>query len=146
MNIRIVSLITILFYYRKEIIFKNKTGLSVKYEIYIMFLYIINIVFKIEFEYILNILIMKKVAFHTPTLDVRGTNISVYDYAHFNEVLLFNKSIILVPMSSIDNCLNDLEAVLKFQKRFTVIFYTTKEDLENKLLSNDCDVLYCIKY
>ena len=34
---------------------------------------------------------MKVVAFHTPSLDVRGTNISVYDYAHFNETLLKNK-------------------------------------------------------
>ena len=90
---------------------------------------------------------MKVVAFHTPSLDVRGTNISVYDYAHFNETLLKNKSMIVVPMSSIDNCLNDIEAVLKFQNRFNdVIFYTTLEDLDHKLTEKKCDVLYCIKY
>ena len=86
---------------------------------------------------------MKVVAFHTPSLDVRGTNISVYDYAHFNETLLKNKSMIVVPMSSIDNCLNDIEAVLKFQNRFNdVIFYTTLEDLDHKLTEKKCDVLY----
>jgi hypothetical protein len=89
---------------------------------------------------------MKKVAFHTPALDVRGTNISVYDYAHFNEVLLKNKSIVIVPKSSIDKNLNDIEAVIKFQNRFTVIFYTTIDDMDNKLVSNNCDVMYCIKY
>lgn len=88
----------------------------------------------------------KVVAFHTPTLDVRGTNISVFDYAHFNELLLLNKSIVMVPMSSIDNGLNDVEAVRKFQNRFNVIFYTTIKDLDDKLLSNECDILYCIKY
>lgn len=87
---------------------------------------------------------MKIIAFHTPTLDVRGTCISIYDYAHFNEVLLKNKSIIMVPQSSNEQRLNDKIVINKFMERFDIFFYHDMNDLENYI--KHCDILYCIKY
>lgn len=87
---------------------------------------------------------MKIIAFHTPTLDVRGTCISIYDYAHFNEVLLKNKSIIMVPQSSNEQRLNDNIVIEKFMQRFDIFFYHDMNDLENYI--KHCDILYCIKY
>lgn len=82
---------------------------------------------------------MVKIAFHTPSIDVRGTCVSLYDYAHYNEKLLGNISIIVTPASG--KCKNDSIALIKFMRRFPVIIY---EDLEAAI--EDCDILYCIKY
>jgi hypothetical protein len=87
---------------------------------------------------------MIKIAFHTPQLDVRGTCGSLYDYAHYNETLLNNKSVIVVPKSSFDNKKNDEIAVKKFKERFEIVMYTTFEELEN--LIADCQIIYYIKY
>ena len=87
---------------------------------------------------------MTIIAFHTPTLDVRGTCISIYDYAHFNEKLLGNKSIIVVPYSSITERKNDQIIIEKFVQRFELFFYNDLHDLENYI--KNCDILYCIKY
>jgi len=38
---------------------------------------------------------MKTVAFHSNELNVRGTNVALYDYALYNEELLGNKSFII---------------------------------------------------
>ena len=35
---------------------------------------------------------MKKIAFYQPHLDIQGTGVSNYDYAHFNQTILGNKS------------------------------------------------------
>ena len=35
---------------------------------------------------------MVKIGFYTEQLDVRGTCVAIYDYAHYNEVLLNNDS------------------------------------------------------
>ena len=85
---------------------------------------------------------MKKVAFHTPALDVRGTCTAIYDYAHYNETLLNNKSLIVVPTSGILK--SDEIAIKKFSNRFQIVFYDTIEDLEDVI--SECDVLYTIKY
>ena len=34
----------------------------------------------------------KKIAFYLPHLDIQGTGVSNYDYAHFNQTILGNKS------------------------------------------------------
>jgi hypothetical protein len=38
---------------------------------------------------------MKKVAFYSPHLGLRGTEITMYDFADYNERILGNKSIII---------------------------------------------------
>lgn len=81
-----------------------------------------------------------KIAFYSPQIDVRGTCVALYDYAHFNETLLGNISVIVIPKG----VNHDEIALVKFMRRFRVIIYTDLEDLEQKI--SDCDVLYCIKY
>lgn len=83
-----------------------------------------------------------KIAFYTPLIDVRGTCVSLYDYAHYNEILLGNESIIITPLSKN----HDAIAIYKFIKRFRVFFYDTWDNVESRLLSENCDILYCIKY
>ena len=85
-----------------------------------------------------------KIAFHTDQIDVRGTCVSLYDYAHYNETLLGNESVIVTSTKHISR--NDIIAVQKFMKRFKVFFYDTKENLETILKGEKCDVMYCIKY
>jgi hypothetical protein len=58
-----------------------------------------------------------KIAFYSPHLSVRGTEVALYDYARYNEEILGNKSIILYQK----NCpLNDATAIEKFKSRFHV--------------------------
>jgi hypothetical protein len=83
-----------------------------------------------------------KIAFHSPVLDVRGTCVSLYDYAHYNETLLNNKSIILTPISGVVN--SDTIAIEKFHSRFQVYYYKNMNEFEDVL--SDCDILYTIKY
>lgn len=85
-----------------------------------------------------------KIAFQTPQIDVRGTCVALYDYAHYNETILNNKSIIVVPSSSIIRHVNDEIALEKFKKRFDIMFYDSNEHLEN--IISDCDIIYFIKY
>jgi hypothetical protein len=83
-----------------------------------------------------------KIGFYTPQLDIRGTCNALFNYAHYNETLLNNSSIIFIPKKSLYNeC-----AYFKFKKRFNLIFFENNKDLENKLTLHGCQMLYCIKY
>lgn len=81
------------------------------------------------------------IAFHTDQIDVRGTCVALYDYASYNETLLGNKSVIIVPGKNKNKC--EELALKKFRDRFELIFY---DDLENVLQKKDAILLYCIKY
>jgi hypothetical protein len=81
-----------------------------------------------------------KIAFHTKELNLRGTCIALYDYAHYFEKLLYGKSIIII----YKNANHDENVLLKFKKRFLVKTYTTNTELENFI--SDCDIFYTIKY
>ena len=56
-----------------------------------------------------------KIAFSDNYIGRRGTATSLYDYAHYNETILGNKSIILIPREHPEN---DPGAIKKFQDRF----------------------------
>lgn len=56
----------------------------------------------------------KIIAFHANQLGIRGTETAMYNYAHYNETILGNKSIILSSPSA------DLTTLNKFEKRFEV--------------------------
>jgi hypothetical protein len=83
-----------------------------------------------------------KIAFQTPIMDVRGTCVSLYDYAHYNETILRNRSIILAPTSGA----RDDTIYMKFSKRFEVFLYESQEDLDNILEREECDIMYGITY
>ena len=82
-----------------------------------------------------------KIAFHTNKLCVRGTSVAIYDYAKYNEEILRNVSIILIPESSISEC--EPISLTRFSNRFLVKTY---RDIEQTLKDLNCDMLYCIKY
>ena len=59
----------------------------------------------------------KKIAFYSPHLSERGTETAMYDYAHYNEEILGNESIIIYNPHSRPN---NLTAISKFKNRFQV--------------------------
>lgn len=81
---------------------------------------------------------MKKIAFYSNQLSIRGTEIALYTYAKYNEEILGNKSII------ISNPNSDLSSLPKFKERFDVELLPWY-DVENYLLKNGFDFLYIIK-
>ena len=68
----------------------------------------------------------KNICFHTNELNQRGTTQAVFDYAHFNEVLLNNTSIIVAP-TTVANITQNSMALPQFIRRFgknMIHFYT----------------------
>lgn len=82
------------------------------------------------------------IAFHTPQICIRGTSVALYDYAVGNEEILNGKSIVVIPKDS----KNDSLAYEKFAKRFPIHTYSSIEELDNFLVENKVEFLYCIKY
>jgi len=85
-----------------------------------------------------------KVALHTNQLSLRGTEVSMYDYAKYNEDLLGNQSIIVTKDPKIQKFTDPL-AVEKFCSRFPVHFYRTVDELQSILDSEKVDVFYAQK-
>ena len=84
----------------------------------------------------------KKIAFFSIQLGERGTEIALYDYAHFNEVLLGNESGIFYLQNAPYN--NKL-AEDKFHKRFnSVTPLNNFSDIHDILLKDKYDMLYVI--
>ncbi len=98
---------------------------------------------------------MIRIGFHVSMMCIRGTSTANYDYANYNEKILGNVSIIIIPRSSLSK--NDAMASVKFIERFRVIIYDDEENSENykeKRLKNlekildmeGIEVLYHLKY
>lgn len=85
-----------------------------------------------------------KIAFHNPKICIRGTSNALFDYANFNELLLKNKSIIVVPKNGFEQ--SDKLGLEKYLERFEIFVFNDLEDLEKILLQQGVNVLYCIKY
>jgi len=83
-----------------------------------------------------------KVAFWENQLCERGTSISLYDYAYFNEEILNNESIIFYDKCNRDN---KLEIIDKFKKRFKVIGVNNFEEVDPILLDLNIRHIYIIK-
>ena len=79
---------------------------------------------------------MKTVLFFDPNLNERGTSIATYDYAHFNETILGNKSIIASLNTS------ELKSFDKFNSRFDTHIF----DLFSQIQKFPCDYFYSLKY
>lgn len=82
---------------------------------------------------------MKIVAFHSNELNVRGTNVAMYDYAVYNEDILGNKSYI------ISNTNSDLSALNKFKDRFEVFLYNKFEDSYSFANDKQIEYVYYVK-
>jgi hypothetical protein len=78
------------------------------------------------------------IGFVIESFTIRGSGVAQYDYAHYNEIILKNKSIIFSPGFKGDEL-----AFRKFAVRFPIVFYNClKESVE----TNNIDVLYVISY
>ncbi len=84
-----------------------------------------------------------KIAFHSNSISFRGTEVALYDYAHYNEEILGNKSIIIIPERASEKV---PDAVQKFEKRFgKILWYTDKSDMDRLLKENGVEIFYAIK-
>ncbi|PIE22272.1 MAG: hypothetical protein CSA62_13270 [Planctomycetota bacterium] len=77
-----------------------------------------------------------QLAFDAGHLNERGTDVALWDYAHYAETLLGHRSRILCPANS------DLSAFDKFRRRFSVFLYDDPRDCQAAL--RDVDVYYRI--
>ena len=89
---------------------------------------------------------MKTIAFLSNKLTLRGTEITLYDYADYNEKILGNKSIIITrDYEKIKREYDvDIQAYQKFQSRFQMEYYDLNE-LDDIVEANHVDYLYIIK-
>ena len=85
---------------------------------------------------------MTTIAFHSNQLSLQGTEVALYDYAHFSETLLGHRSVVVYDQSSPHN---HPAALQKFANRFTVLGYTQRSELDGLLTRHDVDMLYAIK-
>jgi hypothetical protein len=83
---------------------------------------------------------MKTVLFFDPNLNERGTSISVYDYAHYNEVILGNKSIIASYSDS------EKKSYQKFKDRFDVYLVDKFQDLNSIIDNTKSEYIHIEKY
>lgn len=82
-----------------------------------------------------------KILFHSNQLSLRGTETALFDYAHYNEELLNNISIVAVRREGLHHSM----AVEKFNKRFRVIYYDTLMQLQEFAEDEKVDIFYAIK-
>ncbi|TWH45298.1 hypothetical protein Salpa_1207 [Sporomusa sp. KB1] len=82
-----------------------------------------------------------KILFHSNQLSLRGTEVALYDYAHFNELYLNNESVVATRRDGHHHPL----AVEKFAKRFKVIYYDTLAELQQYADTEKIDIFYAIK-
>jgi hypothetical protein len=82
-----------------------------------------------------------RIGFLTNHISYGGTEVALYDYAHFNEVLLGNTSVILTR----DYRETHQEIYDKFSKRFPIFYITTQSDIDDIATKEHLDVVYVQK-
>lgn len=89
------------------------------------------------------------VGFHTNHLRLRGTEVALFDYAHYNEEFLGNKSVIFARHDGFgaqtDVVKNHPLALAKFESRFPLILYRDPGEIDRLLDANSVDFLYAVK-
>lgn len=91
----------------------------------------------------------KKIAFLVNQFSIRGSEIAIYEYACYNEILLNNDSIFVVPDNHryhrhpISGLTYSAEVEKRFKDTFPLFEFS---NLEEVLQSESCDILYALKY
>jgi len=85
---------------------------------------------------------MVKIAFWDNGLGERGTSVSLFDYAYFNQSILKNESIIIY---NVNHESNDETVIQRFKNNFEVIGVPDFRYVDKILLENKCDIFYIIK-
>ena len=83
-----------------------------------------------------------KIAFHSNQLGLRGTEVALYDYAHYNEELLGNESLIVYPRQA---PANNPKAIDRFSSRFPIHAYDAFSEIERLIEGANIDKFYAIK-
>ena len=98
-----------------------------------------------------------KIAFYSPHLSLRGTEVTMYDFAHYNETILGNESVVLY---NENNPVNHPTVIEKFSKRFGDKVYPLKGPdfnfawqaeytvplLDETIEKEKCDAIYMQKF
>lgn len=89
----------------------------------------------------------KIIGFFSHQLSFRGTDVATYDYAHYNETILNNKSIIITKKYDSSKKNEDTNNIIydHFQKRFQIIYFNDEKEIETIIDQYNIDVLYMIK-
>lgn len=82
---------------------------------------------------------MYYVGFHTNELTIRGTEVALFDYAHYNETLLGHHSYIFASANG------DLSSLPKFKNRFEVFLYQDFNDCQRFVQEHGIQCMYYIK-
>ncbi len=80
-----------------------------------------------------------RIAFHTNSLSLRGTNVVIYDYAYYNQLLLQNESYIIADGKE------DLCAIDKFRDKFPIFIYQDFSEVNGFISKEKIDFLYILK-
>ncbi len=82
-----------------------------------------------------------KIGFHTNGLSLRGTEIALYDYAHYNQELLGNQSVVFYRKNNVV-----VQAVHeKFSSQFKLCPYDGQQELNRLIEQEKIDLTYFIK-
>jgi len=82
------------------------------------------------------------IAFWDNTLCERGTTVSLYDYAYYNEIFFGNKSFIFYLNTRIEN---NIKVIERFNERFVVHGVDNFEEVDNYLIKYNITHIYIIK-
>jgi hypothetical protein len=92
---------------------------------------------------------MQNIAFFLYRFTERGTEIAVYDYAHYNEVMLGNKSYMLC-FNNVYESASNMKRIdhqhpfKKFNKRFTILTIEKIEDIKEIIKKYSINVFYTL--
>lgn len=85
---------------------------------------------------------IKRIAYHTPQIDVRGSCTALYDYAVNMRKFYGIEGVIITTNTP----KHDEIALYKFMNAFRICFYTDTSEIDQIITNEKCDYLYCIKY
>lgn len=90
-----------------------------------------------------------KIGFLSNKLTLRGTEVCIYDYAHYNETILGNQSVIITRPYDYVRVHSPMDvhpqAYTKFELRFPVKYYISSHDIYDIVRDNQIDVLFIEK-
>lgn len=86
-----------------------------------------------------------KVAFHVPSLDARGNGSAVYDYAHYNETILGNESMVIFNGGAPDNRSGTVDRYLARFGPQKLCTYNRVVEIDPILREWGAEVFYCVK-
>jgi hypothetical protein len=93
-----------------------------------------------------------RVAFHLSNFSVRGSEIATFDYAKGNKTVLHNESVIVAPAhirkkkDYLGQSTYHADVERMFTQEFGQVYaYTSQADLNQLLISLECDVFYVLK-